>query len=157
AGDGHVTSLDAAITALLTSATDRATRLVAITALGQLSTPAARAGVAGQVTSHDASLKAAAVRTLASMRAFEEIEKLLVDEAADAELKISAVKTIGQFADGCLFLLTLIDDAKIKGGLRDQAIRLGSHHADINVRQLYAKYTPADSQPATIAQLDPKR
>ncbi len=157
AGEACVTQLDEVVAGILRGASGATLKLAAVTSLGKLNTPTARRALLREIPLAAADLQRDIVRTLATMRAFDELQLLLTSAGLSPELPSAAVAAAGKLADGCLFLLTLIDDGKLAAPLRDQAIRLGSRHANVNVRQLYAKYVPAASQPATIAQLDPKR
>ncbi len=156
-GRGRIASLAEPVTALVTGDADAATRVAAIAALARLNTPTARQAIVKQIREPVADVQAAALKALVSMRAFEELEALLADADFSEPLKLDAVRQLTEHSDGCLFLLTMMDEDKLATPLKVLVIRRGARHADVNVRQLYAKYTKDETRPATIAQLDPKK
>ena len=115
---------------------------------------------ASVLTSPDADVRDAALRSLVALRDVKTLTNLLTGREipsvkgspASAEVRGKVIDQLITASDGAVLILRLIDTKKLDKPLADRAIALAVDHPDVNVRLLYEKYIPADQRPKTLGQ-----
>jgi putative heme-binding domain-containing protein len=155
-GEGQIAALAPDVLNLLKESSDDTERSDILKTLGQLDSPEGRQAIADYLSHDNPVLADAALTTLVTIHADDELSEMLTRDAYELPLKKVAVRLLTSSVHGCYFLLTLIEDGKLSDGLQKEALLQGSRHPNANVRQLFAEHGGEVEPSATIAELDPK-